>query len=140
VRKRDKDKLHAILLEERAKIMEHLLKVEAASEGALSELKGDDVDLASIEYSQAALTKLGTREQKYLKKIEYALSKFDDDSYGICELTGEPIPVARLLARPVARYTVEAQTELERKERGYRDPDDVEDDELFPDSPEDKLD
>jgi DnaK suppressor protein len=140
MKKKDKDKLKNILLEERAKIIQHLFKVEADSEGALSELKGDDVDLASIEYSQAALTKLGSREQKYLKKVEYALSKFDDDSYGICELTGEDIPVERLLARPVARYTVEAQTELERKERGYRDPDEIEDDELFPDSPDDKLD
>ncbi|HMO18681.1 MAG TPA: TraR/DksA family transcriptional regulator [Oligoflexia bacterium] len=140
MKKKDKDKLRNILLDERAKIIQHLFRVEEASEGALSELKGDDVDLASIEYSQAALTKLGSREQKYLKKIEYALSKFDDDTYGICELTGEPIPVERLLARPVARYTVEAQTELERKERGYRDPDDIEDDELFPDSTDDKLD
>jgi DnaK suppressor protein len=140
MKKKDKDKLKSILLEEKAKIIQHLYKVEADSEGALSELKGDDVDLASIEYSQAALTKLGSREQKYLKKIDYALTKFEDDSYGICELTGEEIPVERLLARPVARYTVEAQAELERQERGYRDPDDVEDDELFPDSNDDKLD
>lgn len=131
MRKRDKEKLHGMLTEERAKILQHLLQLEQDSDSAVSELKGDDTDLASVEVSQIALSKLGDRERKYLKKIDYALAKFEDDSYGICELTGEDIPVARLLARPVARYTVEAQAEIERKERGFRDPDDVEDDPLF---------
>lgn len=131
MRKRDKEKLNKMLLDERAKIIQHLLRLEEDSDTAVSELKGDDTDLASVEVSQVALSKLGDRERKYLKKIDYALNKFDDDSYGICELTGEEIPIARLLARPVARYTVEAQSEIERKERGFRDPDDIEDDPLF---------
>lgn len=131
MRKRDKEKLNKMLLEERAKILQHLVRLEEDSETAVSELKGDDTDLASVEVSQVALSKLGDRERKYLKKIDYALGKFEDDSYGICELTGEEIPIARLLARPVARYTVEAQAEIERKERGFRDPDDIEDDPLF---------
>lgn len=131
MRKRDKEKLNKMLLDERAKILQHLVRLEEDSDTAVSELKGDDTDLASVEVSQVALSKLGDRERKYLKKIDYALGKFDDESYGICELTGEEIPIARLLARPVARYTVEAQSEIERKERGFRDPDDIEDDPLF---------
>ena len=77
------------------------------------------------------LTLKSSQGSKYLKKIDYALSQFEDDSYGVCELTGENIPVERLLARPVALYTVEAQAEIERKEKGFRDPDDVEDNEMF---------
>jgi DnaK suppressor protein len=75
------------------------------------------------------MTKLGSRQRRLLKKIDLALDKMDDGSYGICELTGEPIPVARLKARPVAQYTVEAKEELERRERGYRDRSD--DDDVF---------
>lgn len=134
MKKKDKEKLKEILLQERANILEHLIKLEQASDSAFSELKGDDSDLASVEISQAALSKLGNRERKYLAKIEYALKKFDDDTYGICEMTGEPIPVERLLARPVARYTVEAQAELEKKEGLYRDPDEVDESELFSDN------
>ena len=79
------------------------------------------------------LHKLGSRDQKLLEKIEYALAKFESDEYGICELTGEDIPFARLKARPVAQYTVEAKEMLERKERGFRKTDeDEEKDDFMP--------
>ncbi len=129
--KKDKDKLRSLLLEEKRKILEHLMQREVDSDIALAELKGDETDLASIGISQASITKLGDRERKYLNKVEYALKKFEEGTYGICELTGEEIPIARLLARPVARYTVEAQEELERQEKGFRDADEVDEDLLF---------
>lgn len=128
MRKRDLDKLQKMLLDERQKIVNHLRKLESDSSNEISEVKGDDLDIASIEISQAALTKLGSREGKLLKKIDHALAKFEDGSYGICELTGEQIPVARLMARPVAQYTVEAKAELEAQEKRYRDPDSKDDD------------
>ena len=129
--KKDKEKLKQMLLEEKRKILEHLEQRENDSELAISELKGDETDVASIGISQASLSKLGDRERKYLAKVEYALKKFADGTYGICELTGEEIPVARLMARPVARYTVEAQEELERQEKSFRDTDEVDEDVLF---------
>ena len=129
--KKDKEKLRQQLLEEKRKILEHLLQREEDSDIALAELKGDETDLASIGISQASITKLGDRERKYLAKVEYALKKFEDGTYGICEISGEEIPLARLMARPVARDTVEAQEELERQEKGFRDADEVDEDVLF---------
>ena len=129
IKPKEMEELRGLLLEERKKILDHLLKLQGASTSELSELSGDSADVASIEISQNSMTKLGSRQRRLLKKIDLALEKMDDGTYGICELTGEPIPVARLRARPVAQYTVEAKEELERKERGYRDRSD--EDELF---------
>ena len=126
MRKRDLEKFRKILLEQRQEILEHLLKLENTSNSEISEIKGDASDIASIEISQMSLSKLGDRDSKLLAKIDYALAKIDDGSYGVCELTGEQIPQARLMARPTARYTVEAQEELERNEKRYRDPNDFE--------------
>jgi len=128
MRKRDKDKLKKMLIEERTKIVTHLQKLASESSMEISDIKGDDLDIASVEISQAALSKLGSRERKLLKKIDYTLEKFEEGTYGICELTGEEIPLARLMARPVAQYTIEAKTELEEKEKRYRDPDEKEED------------
>jgi DnaK suppressor protein len=111
--------LKEILLAERQKIVQQLESLEKNSQQDVQELSGDSVDYASIEISQNAISKLGTRQQKLLDKILHALSKFDDGTYGVCELTGEDIPVERLRARPVAQYTVEAKEELERREKLY---------------------
>lgn len=122
-KKRDEEllELKEILLLERKKILTHLEEVQSESTAELSELTGDSADLASVEISQSSRSKLGIRQRKLLSKIDHALGKFEDGTYGICELTGEEIPIARLRARPVAQYTVEAKEELERKERGFRD-------------------
>jgi DnaK suppressor protein len=123
--------LKEILLAERKKILSHLEEVQIESLGELSQLTGDSADLASVEISQNSMSKLGLRQRRLLSKIDHALEKFEDDTYGICELTGEEIPIARLRARPVAQYTVEAKEELERKERGYRDHSDEEEDDTM---------
>ncbi len=127
MRKRDLDKLKKMLLLERQEIVERLLEIEHRSVEELSGMSGDSVDIATLEVSQKSLQKLGTRERNLLKKIDHALSKFETGDYGICELTGEPIPLPRLLARPVAQYTVEAKELLERQEKRYRDSDDLND-------------
>ncbi len=114
------EELKQILLDERKKIVEHLFKIKDSALSELDDVTGDSVDLASLEISQAQMSKLGGREQKLLSKIDYALSKFEDGTYGICELTGEEIPIARLKARPVAQYTVEAKEMLERKEKSFK--------------------
>jgi DnaK suppressor protein len=122
--------LKEALVTERKKLFQQLQSIEKSSNADVENLSGDSVDFASVEISQNSLTKLGTRQRKLLKKIDHALAKFEDGTYGICELTGEEIPIARLRARPVAQYTVEAKEELERRERHYahkRD-DDEEDD------------
>ncbi len=126
--KKQSSELKDLLITEKKKILETLAKRQNASIEELGELSGDSADIASLEISQSSLHKLGSRERRLLEKIEYALQKFEDGSYGICELTGEDIPYARLKARPVAQYTVEAKEELERKERGFRQQSDSDDD------------
>ena len=114
------EELKQVLLDERKKIVEHLFKLKDSALSELADVSGDSVDIAALEISQASMSKLGGREQKLLTKLDHALEKFEDDTYGICELTGEEIPIARLKARPVAQYTVEAKEMLERKEKGFR--------------------
>ena len=82
---------------------------------------GDEVDRASREADQALDLRTRDRYRKLLRKIDSALSRIDDGSYGWCEETGEPIGLKRLLARPIATLSVEAQERHERRERVYRD-------------------
>lgn len=124
LKKKELSELKQMLLDEKKRILDHLARLERDSYSEIADLSGDSADVASVEISSGALAKLGGRERKLLKKIDHALAKFEDGSYGICELTGEEIPVARLRARPVAQYTVEAKAELEKRERGFRDHDD----------------
>lgn len=126
-KKKDLEELRAVLLDKRKKILEHLAQLDGESKHNF-DLGGDSADFASVEISQSALAKLGGREKRLLGKIDHALAKFEDGTYGICELTGEEIPVERLRARPEAQYTIEAKEQLERRERGYRHRSDQEDD------------
>ncbi|MCI5066447.1 TraR/DksA C4-type zinc finger protein [bacterium] len=135
--KKQTAELKELLVVEKKRILEQLLKRQDASASELNELSGDSADIASLEISQSSLHKLGSREQKLLEKIEHALGKFEDGSYGVCELTGEDIPYARLKARPVAQYTVEAKEMLERKERGFKKIEEGDDgDDFFPNDDE----
>ena len=61
------------------------------------------------------------RERKLLKKIDQALARIDDGSYGYCEETGEPIGVPRLIARPMTTLSIEAQERRERVQKLYGD-------------------
>jgi DnaK suppressor protein len=80
----------------------------------------DPSDRASLEEDHTLELRVRDRERKLLHKIDEALARIESGSYGWCEETGEPIGVARLLARPTATYSVEAQERYEsrRKMRG----------------------
>jgi DnaK suppressor protein len=78
---------------------------------------GDDVDRATREADQALELRTRDRCRKLVHKIDQALARIEDGSYGYCEETGEPIGLARLEARPVATLSVEAQERREIKER-----------------------
>jgi DnaK suppressor protein len=83
------------------------------------ELEADPTDQATIEEEYALELRARDRERKLLKKIDEALRRIDEGSYGWCEETGEPIGIARLIARPTATLSVEAQTRREQKQRLY---------------------
>jgi len=80
----------------------------------------DPSDRASLEEDHTLELRVRDRERKLLHKIDQALARIDNGTYGWCEDTGEPIGIARLLARPTATLSVEAQEILEarRKMRG----------------------
>lgn len=81
----------------------------------------DDADRASAESSHSLELRTRDRQRKLVNKIDSALDKITDGSYGYCEETGDPISLKRLDARPVATLSLEAQERHERREKVYRD-------------------
>ena len=81
----------------------------------------DLADRASSETDRAIELRARDRQRKLISKIDAALHRIDDGTYGYCEETGEPIGIKRLEARPIATLSVEAQERHERRERIYRD-------------------
>jgi DnaK suppressor protein len=81
----------------------------------------DLVDRASSETDKAIELRARDRQRKLISKIDEALKRIDDGTYGYCEETGEPISLKRLEARPTATLSLEAQERHEKRERVYRD-------------------
>jgi DnaK suppressor protein len=81
----------------------------------------DPADRATIEEEHALELRTRDRERKLLKKVQQALARIDSGDYGYCEETGEPIGIPRLLARPTATLSLEAQQRREMKQKMYGD-------------------
>lgn len=81
----------------------------------------DPADRATIEEEHALELRTRDREHKLLKKVQAAIKRIDDGDYGYCEETGDPIGVARLMARPTATLSLEAQQRRELKQKMYGD-------------------
>ena len=81
----------------------------------------DLADRASSETDRAIELRARDRQRKLISKIDAAMQRIDDGTYGYCEETGEPISLKRLDARPIATLSIEAQERHERREKVYRD-------------------
>ena len=81
----------------------------------------DLADRASSETDRAIELRARDRQRKLIAKIDAALQRIEDGTYGYCEETGDPIGIARLDARPIATLSLEAQESHERREKVYRD-------------------
>jgi DnaK suppressor protein len=103
----------AELLAESSETLQHL-KEESLAEPDLT-------DRASLETERAIELRTRDRERKLISKIDAALLRIEDGSYGYCEETDEPIGIRRLEARPIATLSLEAQERHERMERTHRD-------------------
>lgn len=79
----------------------------------------DEIDQASSEYAQSMVFRLRDREKFLMRKIEKALSRIEDGSFGTCERCEEPISVKRLEARPVTTLCIRCKEEQEKKEQSY---------------------
>ncbi len=86
-----------------------------------NEVTTDPSDRATLEEEYTLELRTRDRERKLLKKIEKSIKQIDDGSYGYCEETGEPIGIPRLLARPTATLSLEAQERRERVQKLYGD-------------------
>ncbi len=104
--------LYQHILENATDTGEHLREVEIAT---------DPSDRATQEEEYTIELRTRDRERKLLKKVEKALRMIDEGSFGWCEETGEPIGLARLLARPTATLSIEAQERRERRQKLYGD-------------------
>ena len=81
----------------------------------------DTIDVACNEVNQTIELRTRDRERKLINKIDEALRRIENGTYGYCEETGEPISLKRLEARPIATLSLEAQERHERRERVHRD-------------------
>jgi len=81
----------------------------------------DVVDQASSQAEKTIEMRTINRQRKLLTKIDKAIKRIDKDTYGYCEETGEPIGIKRLIARPIATLTIEAQEKHEKNEKIYAD-------------------
>ena len=86
-----------------------------------SENHPDLADRASSETDRAIELRARDRQRKLINKIDAALTRIEQGTYGFCEETGEPISIKRLEARPIATLSIEAQERHERRERVYRE-------------------
>jgi DnaK suppressor protein len=105
------------------KLKEDILKNADATTENLREniLVPDPVDRATIEEEHALELRTRDRERKLLKKVEQALGRIESGDYGWCEETGEPIGISRLLARPTANLSLEAQERRELRQKLFGD-------------------
>ena len=111
----------------RLKLLEWKDSIIRESRDTMAQLKSgpirepDLTDRASSETDWAIELRTRDRQRKLIAKIDAALRRIEDGEYGFCEVTGEPISLARLEARPIATMTVEAQEHHERQERVSRE-------------------
>ena len=111
----------------RVLLLEWKRSIVQASEGTLQNLQDGPIrepdlnDRASSETDWGIELRTRDRQRKLISKIDAALRRIEDGSYGFCEVTGEPIGLRRLEARPTATLSLEAQERHERKERTLRD-------------------
>ena len=109
------------LMEWRNEIIENNTKSLYLNEIGHEISSPDMVDQASSQTEKNVEMRTINRQRKLLNKIDKAIKKINDDTYGYCEETGEPIGVKRLIARPIATLTIEAQEKHEKNEKIFAD-------------------
>lgn len=111
----------------RLKLLEWRAQLLEEAEQTLHSLQSDSLaqpdwtDRASMETDRALELRTRDRARKLIVKINEALNRVEDGSYGYCEETAQPIGIKRLMARPIATLSIEAQERHERMERSHRD-------------------
>jgi DnaK suppressor protein len=121
MKKRERNKFEKILLGKRKKLLTNALQTLESDMKLDQGDLADEMDLASSEYLQSFQFRLRGRERTFLNKIDKALGKLKDGSFGTCEVCEEPIHTKRLEARPEATLCIKCKEEQEREEQQFGD-------------------
>lgn len=116
---KEKQVFKKILLTERMKVLTNSQKSINEDTKIPTEELADEMDMAAVELNQNLSFRLRDRERLLLSKIDYALKKLEQGSYGECESCGEDITSKRLIARPVSTLCIQCKEKEERQERAY---------------------
>lgn len=128
MKKKDLEKFRKLLTEERIRIVQNAIRIADRNVTIDSDDVPDIVDLATSDLSLNLNVEIRERERHLLGKIDTALAKIDDGSFGICEDCGEPIALGRVYARPVTTLCIkckEEEEELEKRGGARREPEDL---------------
>ncbi len=111
----------------RKKLLDWKKEILANTKDTIDTMRSDDLvlpdvtDRATYESEKSLELRARDRQRKLVSKIDAALARLDDGTYGYCDITGEPIGIRRLEARPIATLSIEAQEMHERREKVFRD-------------------
>src|SRR5215469_18878049 len=119
LKKKDLKRFREILLEKKAEILKNAKRTLSEDMTLDSDDLPDEMDLASSEYLQSFTFRLRGREKSFLDKIERALKKIEEGTFGVCEECGEEISVKRLEARPETTLCIRCKEDQERMEKDY---------------------
>ena len=119
LKKKDLKRFRTILEERKNEILKNAQKTLSEDMTLDADDMPDEMDLASSEYMQSFMFRLRGREKTFLKKIDLALKKIDDGTFGVCEECGEPISMKRLEARPETGLCIRCKEDQERIEKAY---------------------
>lgn len=109
-----------LLLEKKSQLVQEASQTLSKDEIKINEYSGDFADIASGESYRDFLLRIRDREAKLIKKIDKALAKIKDKTFGVCEECGEEIGFKRLQARPVTTLCIDCKTRQEEEEK-YRE-------------------
>src|SRR5215813_7848947 len=119
LKKKDLKRFREILLAKKAEILKNAKRTLSEDMTLDSDDLPDEMDLASSEYLQSFTFRLRGREKTFLDKINKALAKLDDGTFGTCEECGEEITLRRLEARPETNLCIRCKEDQERAEKDY---------------------
>lgn len=119
LKKKDLKRFREILLSRKKEILRNAQRTLSEDMTLESDDLPDEMDLASSEYLQSFTFRLRGREKTYLQKIDHALAKIEDGSFGLCEQCQEPISMKRLEARLETTLCIRCKEDQERMEKAY---------------------
>lgn len=119
LKKKDLKRFKDILLAKKEELLRNAQRTLDEGMTLDSDDLPDEMDLASSEYLQSFTLRLRGREKTFLKKIDLALAKIENETFGVCEECGEPISIKRLEARPETALCIRCKEDQERIEKSY---------------------